>query len=88
MWPKVFIIDDSPDYRALLRHHVATHWPDASIKQYDPLESGRLPEDFSGAGNDLILLGHPAGQTDALDWLRQFRQMRGFPPVVLFCVDE
>ena len=88
MWPKVFIIDDSPDYRALLKHHVATHWPDASIKQYDPLESGRLPEDFSGAGNDLILLGHPAGETDALDWLRQFRRIRGFPPVILIGDDD
>ena len=83
MWPKVFIIDDSPDYRELLRHHVVTHWPDALIKQYDPLDSGRLPEDFSGAGNDLILLGHPAGNTDALDWLRQFKRVRGFPPVIL-----
>jgi len=83
MWPKVFIIDDSPDYRALLRQHVATHWPDATTKQYDPLESGRLPDDFSGAGNDLILLGHPAGETDALDWLRQFKRIRGFPPVIL-----
>jgi DNA-binding response OmpR family regulator len=83
MWPKVFIIDDSPDYRALLSHHVATHWPDAAVKQYDPLESGRLPDDFSGAGNDLILLGHPAGETDALDWLRQFMRIRKFPPVIL-----
>jgi serine/threonine protein kinase/CheY-like chemotaxis protein len=83
MWPKVFIIDDSPDYRALLSHHVATHWPDADVRQYDPLESGRLPDDFSGAGNDLILLGHPAGETDALDWLRQFRRIRNFPPVIL-----
>ncbi|MDH3510997.1 MAG: protein kinase [Gammaproteobacteria bacterium] len=83
MWPKVFIIDDSPDYRALLSHHVATHWPDAAVKQYDPLESGRLPDDFSGAGNDLILLGHPAGEIDALDWLRQFMRIRKFPPVIL-----
>ena len=83
MWPKVFIIDDSAEYRALLSHHVATHWPDAAVKQYDPLEAGRLPDDFSGAGNDLILLGHPAGETDALDWLRQFRRIRAFPPVIL-----
>jgi DNA-binding response OmpR family regulator len=83
MWPKVFIIDDSPEYRALLSHHVATHWPDAAVKQYDPVESGRLPDDFSGAGNDLILLGHPVGETDALDWLRQFQQVRAFPPVIL-----
>lgn len=83
MWPKIFIIDDSPDYRDLLSHHISAHWRGAVIKQYDPLEFGRLPDDFAGAGNDLILLGHPAGETDALDWLRQFSRVRNFPPVIL-----
>lgn len=83
MWPKVFIIDDSPDYRDLLSHHVTAHWRGAVVKQYDPLDCGRLPEDFAGAGNDLVLLGHPAGNTDALDWLRQFSGTRNFPPVIL-----
>ncbi|MGI9329245.1 MAG: hypothetical protein ACR2QB_00890, partial [Gammaproteobacteria bacterium] len=81
--PRIFIIDDSADYRALLSHHVTAHWPDAVVRDYDPLFSGRLPDAFSGAGNDLVLLGHPAGSEDALSWLRQFRQVRGFPPVVV-----
>jgi serine/threonine protein kinase len=81
--PRIFIIDDSADYRALLSHHVTARWPDAVVRDYDPVFSGRLPEAFSGAGNDLILLGHPSGSEDALSWLRQFRQVRGFPPVVL-----
>ena len=81
--PRIFIIDDSADYRALLSHHVTTRWPDAVVRGYDPVFSGRLPDSFSGAGNDLILLGHPAGGEDALDWLRQFRQVPGFPPVGL-----
>jgi DNA-binding NtrC family response regulator len=81
--PKVFIIDDSAEYRALLGHHITTHWPDARVREYDPLHSGRLPDSFSGAGNDLVLLGHPAGGGDALDWLRQFRRVPIFPPVVV-----
>lgn len=81
--PRIFIIDDSADYRALLSHHVTTRWPDAVVRDYDPVFSGRLPDSFSGAGNDLILLGHPAGGEDALDWLRQFRQISAFPPVVV-----
>ncbi len=81
--PRIFIIDDSADYRSLLSHHVTTRWPDAVVRDYDPVFSGRLPESFSGAGNDVILLGHPAGGQDALEWLQQFRQISGFPPVVV-----
>jgi FixJ family two-component response regulator len=80
--PKVFVIDAEAEYRTLLRHHVTTHWADAMVKEYDPVASGRLPEGFSGAGNDIILLGEPGGDADALDWLRRFRAKSGFPPVV------
>jgi serine/threonine protein kinase len=81
--PSIFIIDDSPEYRALLAHHVTTRWPDATVRDYDPAFSGRLPDAFSGAGNDLVLLGHPAGGEDALDWLHRFQRVAGFPPVVV-----
>lgn len=53
------------------------------IREYDPLLSGRLPEAFSGAGNDLVLLGHPSGRADAVDWVRQFRALPRFPPIVV-----
>jgi len=62
---------------------VATRWPDAIIREYDPLLSGRLPEAFSGAGNDVVLLGHPSGRADAVDWVRQFRALPRFPPIVV-----
>ena len=67
----------------MLGHHVTTHWPDATVREYDPLFSGRLPESFSGAGNDIVLLGHPAAEVDAVEWLRQFRLIPGFPPVII-----
>jgi serine/threonine protein kinase len=79
---KVFIIDDQADYRKLLTHHVTSHWPDAAVKEYDPVASGNLPESFSGAGNDVVLLGHPAGESDALEWLRRFCSLSDFPPVI------
>ncbi|MEQ1800553.1 MAG: protein kinase [Gammaproteobacteria bacterium] len=62
---------------------MATRWPDAVIREYDPLLSGRLPEAFSGAGNDVILLGHPCGRGDAVEWVRQFRALPRFPPIVV-----
>ena len=80
---KFLIIDDHADYRRLLAHHVSARWPDALIREYDPQLSGRLPEAFSGAGNDVVLLGHPCGRGDVLDWVRQFRALPRFPPVVV-----
>lgn len=45
--------------------------------------SGRLPEAFSGAGNDVVLIGHPCGRGEVLDWVRQFRGLPRFPPIVV-----
>ena len=81
---KMMIIDGQADFRSLLMHHVTTHWPDAIISAYDPTEAGYLPDEFSGAGNDIVLLGSEHGDRDALRVLRQFTRNRSFPAVVYF----
>ena len=58
------IIDGQADFRHLLMHHVTTHWPDAVIFEYDPTASGHLPNEFTGAGNDIVLLGDEQGERD------------------------
>lgn len=78
------IIDGQADFRTLLMHHVSTHLPEASITEFDPLRSGHLPASFSGAGNDLILLGDRQGDRDGLDLLRQFSAKANFPPLIYF----
>jgi serine/threonine protein kinase len=78
------ILDNSADFRSLLMHHLTTHWPDAIISAYDPTEAGYLPDEFSGAGNDLVLLGSEHGDRDALEVLRRFASKPGFPAVVYF----
>jgi len=78
------IIDGEADFRSLLMHHVTTHWPDAIISAYDPTEAGHLPDEFSGAGNDLILLGNALGNREGIDTLAQFARKPGFPAVVYF----
>ena len=86
---KVMIIDEQAEFRSLLMHHVTTHWPDAIISAYDPVEAGHLPAEFSGAGNDLILLGSRHGdERDGIDVLRQFVNQQGFPPVVYFGTED
>ena len=78
------IIDGQADFRSLLLHHVTTHWPDAILSPYDPIEAGYLPDEFSGAGNDIVLLGNELGDRDGLQMLGQFLKTPGFPPVVYF----
>lgn len=81
---KVMIIDGHAEFRSLLTHHVTTHWPDAIVSTYDPTEAGHLPEEFSGAGNDIVLLGDDQRDRDARITLRQFVKNPGFPAIVYF----
>ncbi|MEJ2268634.1 MAG: malonyl-CoA decarboxylase family protein [Desulfobulbaceae bacterium] len=69
-------------------HHITTHWPDAIISAYDPTEAGHLPDEFSGAGNDLILLGSSHGERDGVDVLRRFVKRENIPPVIYFGTEE
>ena len=78
------IIDGVADFRSLLMHHVTAHWPDAIISAYDPIEAGYLPDEFSGAGNDIILLGGLLGDREGVDIVKQFVKTPGIPPVVYF----
>lgn len=81
----VMIIDGQSDFRTLLMHHVTTRWPDAQVAQYDPTTAGHLPDEFRGAGNDLVFLGDRLGNRSGLDTLRRFLNTSGFPPVVYCC---
>lgn len=84
MTVRVMIIDGEADFRRLLVHHVNTHWPDAIISTYDPTSTGYLPDEFSGAGNDIILLGNALGDRHGLDVLKQFLKNAKFPAVIYF----
>ena len=78
------IIDGQTEFRRLLIHHVTTHWPDAIISAYDPVTAGHLRDEFSGAGNDIVLLGDELGKRGGLQALQQFLKTPGFPPIVYF----
>ncbi len=79
------IIDEQADFRSLLMHHVTAHWPDAIISAYDPSAAGHLPDEFGGAGNDVILLGSQHGEDrDGIEVLARFVQRKNFPPVIYF----
>jgi len=81
---KMMIIDGQADFRSLLMHHVTTHWSDAILSAYDPTVAGYLPDEFSGAGNDIVLLGDDVGERKGLEILKQFCKTPGFPAVAYF----
>ena len=78
------IIDGQAAFRSLLMHHVSTHWPEAIITDFDPIVGGHLPDEFSGAGNDVILLGSELGDREGVDVVKRFRKNPNFPAVVYF----
>ena len=78
------IIDGQADFRSLLMHHVTTHWPDAVITAYDPTVAGHLPAEFSGASNDIVLLGGELGDRDGVSVIKQFAGTPGFPAIIFF----
>lgn len=83
------IIDAQAEFRTLLMHHVTAHWTDAIVSEYDPTAAGHLPDEFSGAGNDLILLGSRHGEQRAgIDVLQRFGRIDGFPPIIYFGSEE
>jgi serine/threonine protein kinase len=82
---KVMIIDGQADFRTLLMHHVTTCWPDAVISDYDPTAAGHLPEAFSGAGNDIVLLGDNQGNRSGIKTLKAYARKPEFPPIAYFC---
>ena len=86
---RVMIIDAQAKFRELLAHHVTSHWPDARITEYDPVDAGHLPDEFSGAGNDLLLIGNRHGEDrEGLDALCRFVGKPGMPPVVYFGAED
>ncbi|MDJ0760395.1 MAG: serine/threonine-protein kinase [Woeseiaceae bacterium] len=84
MSTRFMVIDADPKFRSLLMHHLTTHWPDAIVQAYDPVAAGFLPDEFSGAGNDLILLGDEQGDRSGLEELARFSKREHFPPLVYF----
>jgi FixJ family two-component response regulator len=81
---RFLIIDDSADYRQLLRYHLEVEWPDAVIDEHQPSSAGPLPDALNLAEVDLVLLGHPLATHEGLSFLKSLRRRDDCPPVLLF----
>ena len=79
---RFLVIDDDPQYRTLLRHHVACRWPAATIVEYDPLTRGALAPEILAYGFDAVLLDHTWTGASGIDWLADLARRPGFAPIV------
>ena len=84
----ILVIDDSADFRALLRVYLQKVFPDAQIEDYDLDRLGRPPENYDWSPYDVLLLDYKLGEEeDGLDWLKSFRKKPGFPPTIILTAE-
>ncbi len=84
----VLIIDDSADYRVLLRVYLKKEAADVHVQDYDPLILGRPPDNYDWSKFDLILLDVNLGNNeDGLEWLKTYRRSPGFPPTIVLTAE-
>ena len=85
---KILIIDDSSDFRALLRLYLNKELKDVEIIEYDFDNLGKPPENYDWSPYDILFLDYKLGpDEDGLQWLKEFRDKPGFPPTIVLTAE-
>jgi tRNA A-37 threonylcarbamoyl transferase component Bud32/DNA-binding NarL/FixJ family response regulator len=84
---RLLLIEEDPKIRALLRHHVSCHWPEAQIRSHPPAVRGPLPAEFLAQGYDAVLISS-LRDGQGLVWLHELVSRPGFAPVIFMAEDE
>ena len=85
---KILIIDDSSDFRALLRLYLNKELKDVEIVDYDFDNLGKPPENFDWSQYDVLFLDYKLGpKEDGLKWLKEFKNKPGFPPTIVLTAE-
>ena len=81
---RILIIDDSPDFRALIRMYLSKELDSPQLTDYEVEKRGRPPEDFDWSQYDVLLMDYRLGESeDGLRWLRDYCRKPGFPPTII-----
>lgn len=84
----ILIIDDSPDFRALIRLYLSKELDAPQLTDYEVEKLGRPPEDFDWSRYDVLLLDYRLGKgEDGLRWLRDYGNRPGFPPTIILTAE-
>ena len=82
---RILIVDDDPDYRALVKHHLGKVNDTISLTELDPEKQGLPDERFDWSEHDLVLMDYYFGdkETTGLDLLHANHKKKDFPPVIM-----
>jgi len=84
----ILVIDDSPDFRALVRVYLTKELENPKITEYQVEKLGRPPDNFDWSKFDILLLDYKLGETeDGLEWLKEYGKHPGFPPTVVLTAE-
>ena len=85
---KILIIDDSKDFRALVRLYLAKALEDAEPVEYAVEDLGKPADDYQWSDYDIVLLDYNlGGGEDGFDWLTKFKQKKDFPPTIILTAE-
>jgi len=85
---KILIIDDSKDFRALVRLYLAKALKGAELVEYAVEDIGKPADDFQWSDYNILLLDYNlGGGEDGFDWLKEFKDKPGFPPTIVLTAE-
>jgi DNA-binding NarL/FixJ family response regulator len=85
---KVLIIDDSKDFRALVRIYLAKALEEAELVEYAVEDIGKPANDYQWSDYDVLLLDYNlGGGEDGFSWLKEFKNKLGFPPTIILTAE-
>lgn len=81
----ILVIDDSSDYRALLKQLIVSNYPDVQVEEYDPDVNGIPEKSRNWKAYSMVLLDYDLGlkNENGLDWLQIMMTYPDMPPIVI-----
>ena len=81
----ILVIDDSSDYRALLKQLIVSNYPHVQIEEYDPDVNGIPEKSRNWKAYSMVLLDYDLGleNENGLDWLQIMITYPDMPPIVI-----
>lgn len=85
---KILIIDDSSDFRALLRLYLNKELKEVEIIEYDFDNLGKPADNYDWSQYDVLFLDYKLGpHEDGLQWLKEFKDKPNFPPTIVLTAE-